>query len=155
VGRPRHNARMSEKTLLLVDGSSYLYRAYHACPTCASPDGFPTGAIHGIVAMMKWLRERFPAEHAACVFDAKGPTFRDDWYPEYKAQRSPMPDPLRQQIEPIHEVVRLLGWPVLEGARHRGRRCHRHLGARGGGQRPPGDRSPPATRTWRNSSRPR
>ncbi len=105
---------MSEKTLLLVDGSSYLYRAYHAMPDLRSPDGFPTGAIHGIVAMMKWLRERFPAEHAACVFDAKGPTFRDDWYPAYKAQRAPMPDPLRQQIEPIHEVVRLLGWPVLE-----------------------------------------
>ncbi len=105
---------MSDKTLLLVDGSSYLYRAYHAMPDLRSPDGFPTGAIHGIVAMMKWLRERFPAEHAACVFDAKGPTFRDDWYPAYKAQRAPMPDPLRQQIEPIHEVVRLLGWPVLE-----------------------------------------
>jgi DNA polymerase-1 len=105
---------MSEKTLLLVDGSSYLYRAYHAMPDLRSPDGFPTGAIHGIVAMMKWLRERFPAEHAACVFDAKGPTFRDAWYPDYKAQRAPMPDPLRQQIEPIHEVVRLLGWPVLE-----------------------------------------
>ena len=104
----------SKKTLLLVDGSSYLYRAYHAMPDLRSPDGFPTGAIHGIVAMMKWLRERFPAEHAACVFDAKGPTFRDAWYPEYKAQRAPMPDPLRQQIEPIHEVVRLLGWPVLE-----------------------------------------
>ncbi len=114
AGPARHNGRMSEKTLLLVDGSSYLYRAYHAMPDLRSPDGFPTGAIHGIVAMMKWLRERFPAEHAACVFDAKGPTFRDAWYPEYKAQRAPMPDPLRQQIEPIHEVVRLLGWPVLE-----------------------------------------
>ena len=114
AGPARHNGRMSEKTLLLVDGSSYLYRAYHAMPDLRSPDGFPTGAIHGIVAMMKWLRERFPAEHAACVFDAKGPTFRDAWYPGYKAQRAPMPDPLRQQIEPIHEVVRLLGWPVLE-----------------------------------------
>jgi DNA polymerase-1 len=100
-------------TLLLVDGSSYLYRAYHAMPDLRA-DGFPTGAIHGMVAMMKWLRDRFPAEHAVCVFDAKGKTFRDDWYPEYKAQRAPMPDPLRQQIEPIHEVVRLLGWPVLE-----------------------------------------
>jgi DNA polymerase-1 len=100
-------------TMLLVDGSSYLYRAYHAMPDLRA-DGFPTGAIHGMVAMMKWLRDRFPAEHAVCVFDAKGKTFRDDWYPEYKAQRAPMPDPLRQQIEPIHEVVRLLGWPVLE-----------------------------------------
>jgi DNA polymerase-1 len=99
--------------MLLVDGSSYLYRAYHAMPDLRSPDGFPTGAIHGMVAMMKWLRERYPAEHAACVFDASGPTFRDAWYPEYKAQRAPMPPTCAQQIEPIHEVVRLLGWPVL------------------------------------------
>ncbi len=105
---------MTEKTMLLVDGSSYLYRAYHAMPDLRSPDGLPTGAIHGMVAMMKWLRERYPAEHAVCVFDAKGPTFRDAWYPEYKANRAPMPEPLRQQIEAIHEVVRLLGWPVLE-----------------------------------------
>ncbi len=105
---------MSDKTLLLVDGSSYLYRAYHAMPDLRSPDGFPTGAVHGMVAMMKRLREQIPAEHAACVFDAKGKTFRDDWYPQYKAQRAPMPEPLVQQIEPIHEVVRLLGWPVLE-----------------------------------------
>ena len=100
--------------MLLVDGSSYLYRAYHALPDLRGPDGFPTGAIHGFVAMMRWLRDRYPAEHAVCVFDAKGKTFRDDWYPEYKAQRAPMPDPLRQQIAPIHEVVRLMGWPVLE-----------------------------------------
>ncbi len=100
--------------MLLVDGSSYLYRAFHAMPDLRSPEGFPTGAIHGFVAMMNWLRDRFPAEHAVCVFDAKGPTFRDAWYPEYKAQRAPMPDALREQIEPIHEVVRLLGWPVLE-----------------------------------------
>jgi len=105
---------MSQKLMLLVDGSSYLYRAFHAMPDLRGPDGFPTGAIHGFVAMMKWLRDRYPAEHAVCVFDAKGKTFRDDWYPEYKAQRAPMPDPLRQQIEPIHEVVRLMGWPVLE-----------------------------------------
>jgi DNA polymerase-1 len=99
--------------LLLVDGSSYLYRAYHAMPDLRSPDGFPTGAIHGMLAMMTWMRERYPAAHAACVFDAPGPTFRDAWYPEYKAQRAPMPDDLRTQIEPIHEAVRLLGWPVL------------------------------------------
>lgn len=101
-------------TLLLVDGSSYLYRAYHALPDLRGPQGEPTGAVHGMVAMLKRLREQFPAAHAACVFDAKGKTFRDDIYPEYKAQRSPMPDDLRLQIEPIHEVVRLLGWPVLE-----------------------------------------
>ncbi len=100
--------------MLLVDGSSYLYRAFHAMPDLRSPDGFPTGAVHGMVAMMRWLRDRYPSEHAVCVFDAKGPTFRDEWYPDYKAQRAPMPDALREQIAPIHEVVRLLGWPVLE-----------------------------------------
>ncbi|MGL6112265.1 MAG: 5'-3' exonuclease H3TH domain-containing protein, partial [Rubrivivax sp.] len=108
------NRRMSDKTMLLVDGSSYLYRAYHAMPDLRGPDGFPTGAIHGMVAMMKRLREQVGAEHAACVFDAKGPTFRDAWYADYKAQRAPMPEPLVQQIGPIHEAVRLLGWPVLE-----------------------------------------
>ncbi|HPO20413.1 MAG TPA: DNA polymerase I, partial [Rubrivivax sp.] len=105
---------MDDKIVLLVDGSSYLYRAYHALPDLRAPDGAPTGAVHGFIAMMKWLRERYPAEHAVCVFDAKGPTFRDAWYPQYKANRAPMPEPLVQQIEPIHEVVRLLGWPVLE-----------------------------------------
>ncbi len=105
---------MSERVVLLVDGSSYLYRAYHAMPDLRGPGGLPTGAVHGVVAMMRRLREQIGAEHAACVFDAKGKTFRDDWYPEYKAQRAPMPDDLVQQIAPIHEVVRLLGWPVLE-----------------------------------------
>ena len=104
--------------LLLVDGSSYLYRAYHAMPDLRSPQGFPTGAIHGFIAMMKRLRDQVLGSgghgHAACVFDAPGPTFRDEWYPEYKAHRAPMPDDLRLQIEPIHEVVRLLGWPVLQ-----------------------------------------
>ena len=101
-------------TLLLVDGSSYLYRAYHAMPDLRSPDGLPTGAIHGLVAMLRRLREDIPSEHAACVFDAKGDTFRNDWYPDYKAHRPPMPEDLARQIGPIHEVVRLLGWPVLE-----------------------------------------
>jgi DNA polymerase-1 len=104
---------MSEKTLLLVDGSSYLYRAFHALPDLRGPGNVPTGAIHGMVAMMRRLREQIPAEHAVCVFDAPGKTFRDDWYPEYKAQRKAMPEALTEQIEPIHEVVRLLGWPVL------------------------------------------
>lgn len=99
--------------LLLVDGSSYLYRAYHALPDLRGPEGVPTGALHGMVAMMKKAVQDVKPSHAVCVFDAKGPTFRDDWYPEYKAQRSPMPEPLVQQIEPIHEVVKLLGWPVL------------------------------------------
>ena len=106
-------AAMTDKTMLLVDGSSYLYRAYHALPDLRGPGGFPTGAVHGFIAMMRWLRERYPAEHAVCVFDAPGKTFRDDWYTEYKANRAPMPDDLRLQIEPIHEAVKLLGWPVL------------------------------------------
>ena len=100
--------------LLLVDGSSYLYRAFHAMPDLRGPQGEATGAIHGVVNMLGWLRDHIQAEHAVCVFDAKGPTFRDEWYPAYKAQRPPMPDDLRSQIEPIHEVVKLLGWPVLE-----------------------------------------
>jgi DNA polymerase-1 len=101
-------------TLLLVDGSSYLYRAYHAMPDLRGPDNVPTGAIRGMVDMLRVLRQRIPSEHAACVFDAKGKTFRDDLYAEYKAQRAPMPDDLALQIAPIHEVVKLLGWPVLE-----------------------------------------
>jgi len=101
-------------TLLLVDGSSYLYRAFHAMPDLRGPNGEATGAIHGMVNMLGWIRDHLNAEHAVCVFDAKGPTFRDAWYPEYKAHRPPMPDDLRSQIDPIHEVVKLLGWPVLE-----------------------------------------
>ncbi|WP_298825289.1 DNA polymerase I [uncultured Piscinibacter sp.] len=104
---------MTTKTLLLVDGSSYLYRAYHALPDLRSADGFPTGAIHGMVAMLRRALQDVQPEHAACVFDAKGDTFRNAWYPEYKAQRAPMPEDLVKQIEPIHEVVKLLGWPVL------------------------------------------
>jgi len=101
-------------TLLLVDGSSYLYRAFHAMPDLRGPQGEPTGAMHGMVNMLRRLREQVRAEHAVCVFDAKGPTFRDEWYAEYKANRPSMPDDLRTQIEPIHEIVKLLGWPILE-----------------------------------------
>jgi len=108
----------STKTLLLVDGSSYLYRAFHAMPDLRAVPGDPasaaTGAIRGMINMMQSLRKDIPADFAACVFDAKGPTFRDDLYPEYKAHRAPMPDDLRSQIVPIHEVVRLLGWTVLD-----------------------------------------
>ena len=104
---------MTEKTLLLVDGSSYLYRAYHAMPDLRGPEGEPTGAIRGMVAMMKLLRDQIGADYAACVFDAKGKTFRDDWYPEYKANRASMPDDLALQIEPIHAVVEMLGWPII------------------------------------------
>ena len=104
---------MADRTLLLVDGSSYLYRAYHALPDLRGPGGFPTGAIRGVVSMMKLLREQYPAAHGACVFDDKGKTFRDDWYPEYKATRTAMPSDLALQIEPIVAAVKLLGWPVL------------------------------------------
>jgi len=104
---------MSKPILLLVDGSSYLYRAFHAMPDLRGPEGQPTGAVRGMVAMLKKLQTDIGAEHAVCVFDASGSTFRDEWYPEYKAQRSPMPPELRAQIEPIHEVVKLLGWPTL------------------------------------------
>ena len=104
---------MVDRTLLLVDGSSYLYRAFHALPDLRGPGGFPTGAIRGVVSMMKLLREQYPALHGACVFDAKGKTFRDDWYVDYKATRSPMPEDLALQIDPIVEAVKLLGWPVL------------------------------------------
>ena len=108
----------SKPMLLLVDGSSYLYRAFHAMPDLRAVPGDPgspaTGAIRGMINMMERLRKDYPAPLAACVFDAKGPTFRDALYPDYKAHRSPMPDDLRAQIEPIHELVRLMGWTVLD-----------------------------------------
>lgn len=106
------------KTLLLVDGSSYLYRAFHAMPDLRAvpgdPASSPTGAIRGMINMLQKLRKDVQADFAACVFDAKGPTFRDAIYPEYKGHRSPMPDDLRAQIEAIHDVVRLMGWKVLD-----------------------------------------
>ncbi len=119
----RQNGRMTDiptppKTLLLVDGSSYLYRAFHAMPDLRAvpgdPASPPTGAIRGMINMLQKLRKDVPADYAACVFDAHGPTFRDAIYPEYKGHRSPMPDDLRAQIEPIHEVVRLMGWKILD-----------------------------------------
>ncbi len=99
--------------LLLVDGSSYLYRAFHAMPDLRSAAGEPTGAMHGVIAMLKKLKGEYHADYLACVFDAKGKTFRDDIYADYKAQRAPMPDDLVKQIEPIHAAVRALGWPLL------------------------------------------
>ena len=104
--------------MVLVDGSSYLYRAFHAMPDLRvdrnDPTSAPTGAVRGMINMMQALNKEYPdMKLGACVFDASGPTFRDEMYPEYKAHRSPMPDDLRLQIEPIHEVVKLLGWPVL------------------------------------------
>ncbi|MBK4736518.1 DNA polymerase I [Noviherbaspirillum pedocola] len=101
------------ETLLLVDGSSYLYRAFHAMPDLRNAQGAPTGAIYGMINMLRRLRNDYPAAYIACVFDAKGKTFRDEMYPEYKANRASMPEDLGRQIEPIHEAVRAMGWPIL------------------------------------------
>ena len=100
--------------LLLVDGSSYLYRAFHALPDLRDRSGRPTGAVYGVLGMLRRLSEDFPqAERRAVVFDAKGPTFREKWYPAYKAQRPPMPDDLVAQIAPLHDCIDALGWPRL------------------------------------------
>ncbi|AAZ98406.1 DNA polymerase A [Thiobacillus denitrificans ATCC 25259] len=101
------------KTLLLVDGSSYLYRAFHALPDLRNAAGEPTSAIKGVLAMLHRLRKDYAADYIACVFDAKGKTFRDDLYPAYKANRPAMPDDLRSQIEPLHEAIRAEGWPLV------------------------------------------
>jgi DNA polymerase-1 len=102
------------KTLLLVDGSSYLYRAFHALPDLRTAEGEPTGALRGFIGMLRTLRAQVAHDYCACVFDARGRTFRDDIYPQYKANRPPMPADLAAQVAPIHEVTRALGWPVLE-----------------------------------------
>jgi DNA polymerase-1 len=101
------------KTLLLVDGSSYLYRAFHALPELRSSKGEPTGAIYGVLNMLRKLAADYKAGARACVFDAKGKTFRDQVYADYKANRTPMPDDLAAQVEPLREAVAALGWPVL------------------------------------------
>lgn len=101
------------KTLLLVDGSSYLYRAFHAMPDLRNQQNEPTGAIQGVLNMLRRLHKDYPADYSACVFDAKGKTFRDDIYPEYKANRASMPDDLRVQIEPLHEAIKAMGWPLI------------------------------------------
>ncbi|MFA7351057.1 MAG: DNA polymerase I [Methylotenera sp.] len=101
------------KTLLLVDGSSYLYRAFHAMPDLRNSQNEPTGAIQGVLNMLRRLHKDYPSDYSACVFDAKGKTFRDDIYPDYKANRASMPDDLRPQIEPLHEAIKALGWPLI------------------------------------------
>src|SRR6267142_1158208 len=102
-----------EKTLLLVDGSSYLYRAFHALPELKSPKGEPTGAIYGVLSMLRKLASDYKAQARAAVFDARGRTFRDDVYPEYKATRTAMPDDLSRQVEPLYDAVKALGWPFI------------------------------------------
>ena len=99
--------------LILVDGSSYLYRAYHALPPLTNSKGKPTGAVKGVINMMRRLQKDYPDSTHVVVFDAKGKTFRDDIYPEYKANRPPMPDDLREQIAPIHQIVEAMGMPML------------------------------------------
>ncbi len=100
-------------TLLLVDGSSYLYRAFHALPDLRSTRGLPTGAIYGVLNMLRRLHKDYPSALSACIFDAKGKTFRDDIYPQYKANRPPMPEDLVAQIAPLHEAIKAMGWPLL------------------------------------------
>ena len=101
------------KTLLLVDASSYLYRAFHALPDLRNKGGEPTAAIYGVLNMLRRLHKDTHADYSACVFDAKGKTFRDDLYPDYKATRAPMPDDLGVQIEPLHQAIVAMGWPLL------------------------------------------
>ncbi len=107
---------LPRRRLLLVDISSYFYRAFHAMPDFKSPAGEPTGAIYGVVNMLNRLRDDYPADYSACVFDPRGKTFRDDIYPEYKANRAPMPEELAHQIGHIREVCEALGWPCVEVA---------------------------------------
>ncbi|MDK1289073.1 DNA polymerase I [Pseudoalteromonas umbrosa] len=105
--------QIPENPLILVDGSSYLFRAYHAPPHLTNSQGEATGAIYGVINMLKSLLKQFDPSHMVVIFDAKGPTFRNDMYSEYKANRPPMPDDLRTQIEPIHEIIKAMGLPLV------------------------------------------
>lgn len=102
-----------DKLLLLIDGSSFLFRAFHAMPNLTSPSGNPTGAIYGIVNMLKQLQKRYPTSHIGCIFDAPGGSFRDEIHPEYKANRSETPQELIEQIEPIYNIINSLGLPLI------------------------------------------
>lgn len=104
---------MSTKPLILIDGSSYLYRAFHALPPLMNARGEPTGAVYGVINMLRKLLKDYQPEHIAVVFDAKGKTFRDELYPAYKAHRPTMPEDLQKQIEPLHTIIRALGLPLL------------------------------------------
>jgi DNA polymerase-1 len=106
-------SKQSNKPFVLVDGSSYLFRAYHAMPGFSNSKGEPTGTVYGVINMIRRLLKDYEPEHIAVVFDAKGKTFRNDMYKEYKANRPPMPDDLRVQIEPVHQVIRAMGLPLL------------------------------------------
>lgn len=104
---------MNKPTLVLVDGSSYLYRAFHALPALSNSKGEPTGAIYGVIGMLRKLQKDYEPTYMVVVFDTKGKTFRDELYPEYKANRPPMPDELVSQLQPLHDVVRAMGLPLL------------------------------------------
>ncbi|SDS37372.1 DNA polymerase I [Pseudomonas asplenii] len=104
---------MSKAPLVLVDGSSYLYRAFHAMPPLTNSKGVPTGAVKGVLNMLRSLRKQYPDSPFAVVFDAKGGTFRDEMFADYKANRPSMPDEMRVQIEPLHASVRAMGFPLL------------------------------------------
>ncbi|AIA46316.1 DNA polymerase I [Serratia sp. FS14] len=106
-------AQIAENPLILVDGSSYLYRAYHAFPPLTNSAGEPTGAMYGVLNMLRSLLLQYQPSHVAVVFDAKGKTFRDELFAEYKSHRPPMPDDLRAQIEPLHNMVKAMGLPLL------------------------------------------
>ena len=104
---------MPKPALILVDGSSYLYRAFHALPPLTNAHGEPTGAVYGVINMLRRLIKDYAPEHVAVIFDAKGKTFRDEMYADYKANRPPMPDDLAAQIEPLHASIRAMGLPIL------------------------------------------
>jgi DNA polymerase-1 len=104
---------MPARKLVLVDGSSYLYRAFHALPELRNAQGEPTGAIYGVLGMLRRLVSDHKADYLGCVFDARGKTFRDEIYPDYKGHRPSMPEDLACQIEPLHEAIRAMGWPVV------------------------------------------
>lgn len=99
--------------VILVDGSSYLFRAFHAIPLLTNSKGLHTNAIKGVISMIKRLQKDYPQSQLVVVFDAKGKTFRNDMYADYKAHRPPMPEELREQIEPIHNIIRAMGLPLL------------------------------------------
>ena len=107
------NQASEQPPLVLVDGSSYLFRAYYALPDLTTKAGKPTGAIRGVISMIRKLAKDYPGSPVAVVFDAPGKTFRDDMYSEYKANRSAMPDDLREQIQPIHDLIRAMGLPLV------------------------------------------
>ncbi|SJN56256.1 DNA polymerase I [Vibrio ruber DSM 16370] len=106
-------AHIPDNPLILIDGSSYLYRAFHAYPSTMSNGDIPTNAVYGVINMIRSMMRQYPSDRIAVVFDAKGKTFRDEMYAEYKAHRPPMPDELRCQIEPLHKIIRSMGLPLL------------------------------------------